>query len=98
MTQLFAMTNTHGDAWQASLPMESQEDWEAHASFMDALVDDGFVILGGPLQGTPDVLLIIRAKTPDEIVERLSADPWVKRDLLRLGRMTPWTVRLGSLP
>jgi uncharacterized protein YciI len=77
--------------------MESQEDWEAHASFMNALEKEGFVVLGGPLEGTPDVLLVIRAGTADEIVDRLSADPWAARDLLRVGRITPWTLRLGSL-
>jgi hypothetical protein len=29
--------------------MEQQSDWPAHASFMDGLVDEGFVVLGGPL-------------------------------------------------
>jgi hypothetical protein len=37
----------------ASRPMRQQEQWAEHApqhaAFMDALADDGFVILGGPL-------------------------------------------------
>ena len=33
----------------------------------------------------------------DEIVERLSADPWSSGDILRISRITPWTLRLGSL-
>jgi hypothetical protein len=64
---------------------------------MNALQRDGFVVLGGPLQGTSDVLLIIRAESPEEIVERLSADPWSGRDLLRVSRVMPWNLRLGSL-
>jgi len=55
-------------------------------------------VLGGPLDGTSDVLLIVRAKTRDEILARLSADPWTGLDLLRVSRITPWTLRLGSLP
>jgi uncharacterized protein YciI len=78
--------------------MESQKDWEAHASFMNALEKDGFVVLGGPLEGTSDVLLVVRARTDDEILSRLSADPWTQQDLLRVSRITPWTLRLGSLP
>jgi len=38
-----------GDAWDASRPMAAQEDWREHAAFMNALVGDDFVILGGPL-------------------------------------------------
>ena len=77
--------------------MEDQEDWQAHASFMNTLEKEGFVLLGGPLEGTHEVLLVIRASTADEIVERLSADPWSSRDILRVSRITPWTLRLGSL-
>jgi uncharacterized protein YciI len=77
---------------------EEQEDWEAHRSFMNTLEKEGFVVLGGPLEGTDDVLLIFRATTPEEIVDRLSADPWHRRDLLRVSRVTPLELRLGSLP
>ncbi len=97
MKRLFAVIRSLGPAWQASLPLESQEGWDAHASFMNALAKEEFVVLGGPLEGTPDVLLIVRAETPNEIVDRLSADPWTGKDLLRLSRITPWNLRLGSL-
>jgi hypothetical protein len=78
--------------------MEQQDDWDAHASFMNALVREGFVVLGGPLEGTSDVLLIVRARTPDEVVNRLSEDPWAAPDLLRVSSVTPWILRLGELP
>jgi len=97
MKQLFAVISTHGDAWQPSRPLEGQEDWPAHASFMNALESEGFVVLGGPMLGTSDNLLIVRAQSAEEITDRLSADPWVKHDLLRLGRVAPWNLRLGSL-
>jgi hypothetical protein len=77
--------------------LEGQEDWDAHASFMNALEAEGFVVLGGPLEGTSDFLLIFRARAGDEILDRLLADPWTGRDLLRVSRVTPWTLRLGSL-
>ena len=97
MRQLFAVIRSRGPAWQASLSLEGQENWDAHASFMTALEREGFVVLGGPLEGTSDVLLIVRARTADEILDRLSADPWAGRDLLRVSRVTPWNLRLGSL-
>src|SRR2546428_12326819 len=68
MQQLFAVIRTRGPAWQDSRSMESQADWASHASFMNSLAKEGFVILGGPLEGSPDVLLVIGAKTPDEFV------------------------------
>ena len=98
MKRLFAVIRSRGPAWQTSLGLEDQVGWATHAGFMDALQAEGFVALGGPLEGTPDVLLIVRAETPDEIIQRLESDPWSSTDLLRTKQVAPWTLRLGSLP
>jgi uncharacterized protein YciI len=98
MKQLFAVVLARGAAWQHSQSLEGQKHWPAHAAFMDALKEAGFVVLGGPLEGTNDVLLIIRAASPEEIRDRLAPDPWHCQDLLRVNRISPWTLRLGSLP
>src|SRR5215813_2398542 len=62
---VYAVINQRGSAYQKSLPLEGQVEWDAHASFMDALVEDGFVVLGGPLEGSDEVLLIVRASSPE---------------------------------
>jgi uncharacterized protein YciI len=97
MRKLFAVIRARGPAWRDSEPMERQADWPAHASFMNALAKEGFVVLGGPLDGTADVLLVVRAATAEEVRSRLAEDPWTGNDLLRITRVTPWTLRLGSL-
>jgi uncharacterized protein YciI len=95
--RLFAVIRSRGDAWEQSRPLEAQEDWPAHADFMNALEKEGFVLLGGPLQGTGDALLIFRAQDEDEIISRLEPDPWTRKRLLRIRTITPWDLRLGSL-
>ena len=45
----FAVTRNRGPAWDASLPMREQKQWTGHAAFMNRLVEEGFVVLGGPL-------------------------------------------------
>jgi uncharacterized protein YciI len=94
---LFAVTRSRGPAWAAGRPLEEQDAWRAHADFMNALHRDGFVLLGGPLEGTPDVLLIVRASGADEIGARLAEDPWTRNGLLRIAQIVPWTLRLGAL-
>jgi hypothetical protein len=64
---------------------------------MDGLEAKSIVLLGGPLEGTPDVLLVMRANSSDEIVENLKDDPWTGLDLLRTKAITPWVLRLGRL-
>lgn len=97
MAQLFAVARTRGPNWNPALPLEKQEDWRGHADFMDGLHAEGFVLLGGPFEGTPEVLLIIRAKDAEEVRERLQGDSWTRKDLLRVKQIVPWTLRLGSL-
>jgi uncharacterized protein YciI len=65
---------------------------------MDALFEKGFAALVGPLEGTRDALLILRASSEREIVECLAADPWTTNGLLITKQISPWVLRLGSLP
>src|SRR5688500_3592987 len=95
MERLFAVIQTHDAGWKP-LPLEQQEDWRAHADFMNALEAAGVVLVGGPLEGNEDVLLILRARDADEIRARAAPDPWVAKDLLRLKSVRPWTLRLGE--
>ena len=97
MEQLFAVIRTRGACWNDSRPLEEQEDWKSHAAFMNALHHDGFVLLAGPLDGTPDVLLIVRGNHVEEIKSRLSDDSWSRNGLLRITQVVPWRLRLGSL-
>jgi hypothetical protein len=97
MPRLFAVTRSRGPAWNSSLALEQQDDWPTHAAFMNALHSEGFVLLGGPLEGTSDVLLITRSNDANEIRARLSADSWSSKELLRIKQIAPWTLRLGSL-
>jgi hypothetical protein len=97
MPQLFAVTRFAGPQWDHARKLEQQRDWRAHADFMNDLEAEGFVVLGGPLDGAPDTLLIIRAENPRKIEERLSADCWARSGQLRIGCIASWDLRLGSL-
>jgi len=96
-SKIFAVIRTRGGAWQTAIGLEQQAEWGGHARFMNTLQKEGLVLLGGPLEGTSDVLLIMRAATPEEIAARLEADPWTGMDLLRVARISLWNIRLGSL-
>jgi hypothetical protein len=53
--------------------MEEQSDWAAHASLMNGLVDDGFVVLGGPLADEHRVAHAVDAESEDAIRPRSRA-------------------------
>ena len=94
----YAVTVEHGPAWDDSRSLREQDAWDEHAAFMDALVDEGFIVLGGPVGGGNWVLHVVRADSEDAIRERLAQDPWVPMDLLRVKAVEPWEVLLGELP
>jgi uncharacterized protein YciI len=95
--QLFVVIRAHGQGWDESLPLDRQVGWAAHAAFMDRLTTERFVALGGPLEGTDEALLVVRANDAVEISERLAADPWEQNGLLVTKRICQWRIRLGSL-
>jgi uncharacterized protein YciI len=84
-----------GPEWDASRPLEEQSDWPAHASFMDGLVDAGFVVLGGPLGDEHRVVHVVEAESEDAIRATLADDPWSESHLV-IDTIDPWTLRLDG--
>lgn len=91
----FAVTMARGAGWDPSRPRREQADWDAHATFMDGLVDDGFVLLGGPLDDER-VLLVVEAADENQIVARLADDPWQPRAVLRTEGIHRWSIWLDG--
>jgi hypothetical protein len=83
-----------GPQWDRSRPMEEQSDWPAHASFMDGLVEAGFVVLGGPLDERR-VVLAVEAESEDAVRATLARDPWSETHL-RVDTIDQWTIRLDG--
>ena len=84
-----------GPEWDPSRPLEEQSDWTAHASFMDGLVDAGFVVLGGPLADEDRVVLAVEAESEGVVRATLARDPWSETHL-RVDTVEPWTIRLDG--
>jgi len=92
----FAVTVEHGPGWDSSRPMREQDEWDAHARYMDELVDDGFIVLGGPLADGERVLMAISAADEREIEARFDADPWRPMELLVTAKVEPWEILLDG--
>ena len=84
-----------GPEWDPSRPLEEQADWQAHASFMDGLVDEGFIILGGPLADEERVVHAIEGRSEEAVRATLARDPWSESHLV-IETIEPWTVRLDA--
>jgi hypothetical protein len=93
--RFFAIIRSRGVGWDKARTLEEQDGWSVHADFMNALAKEGFIVLGGPLEDTPNVLLIARARNEAEIRARLAEDIWTAKDILTISRVAPWSLKLG---
>ena len=90
----FALTLVHGPHWDDSLGIRQQERWSEHAAFMDGLVTDGLILLGGPLGDGERTLHVVEAGDEGQIRRRMDEDPWARSGLLRVGSIQPWALWL----
>lgn len=90
----FALILVHGPNWNSARPIREQRDWDAHAAFMDGLVKDGFILLGGPLGDDQRTLHVVEAADEDTVRRRVAEDPWARAGLLEVGSVEPWSLWL----
>jgi uncharacterized protein YciI len=87
------MLRRSGPEWDPSRPMEEQSDWADHASYMDELVESGFIVLGGPLADEHRVVHVVESESEDEIRATYARDPWSESHL-KIDAIDCWTIRL----
>lgn len=92
----FAVRLQRGGPWDWSRDLREQAGFEEHARFMDSLVDDGFIVLGGPLEGGREILHVIDAPSSEAVRERLAADNWHQNGMLRITSIEAWTILLDG--
>jgi len=98
--ELFVVENAKGPQYDRSRKRREQAGWGAHAAFMDRLVDEGMIVMGGPVGDVDDgenTLLLVRAEDEAAVRAAFGADPW-HETTLHLARVEPWTLWLGELP
>jgi uncharacterized protein YciI len=95
MPTFLLLLRRDGPEWNRERPMEEQSDWDAHATFMDNLVDDGFIVLGGPLSDEVRVAHVVEADSEEAIRATLARDPWSESHLV-IDSIEPWTIRLDA--
>ena len=62
MPVFFVVRLERAGPWDFSKGLREQEGWDEHAAFMDELVEQGFIVLGGPLS---DLKILLAARARD---------------------------------
>jgi hypothetical protein len=92
--ELYTVRVERGGPWNWSRDMREQVGWDEHARFMDGLVDDGLIVLGGPLEGGRETFHVVDAPSEEAIRARFAEDPWAKSGLLSVKSIERGTILL----
>ena len=92
MKDTFLAFSSAGPNRDFSKDTRQQPFWDEHAAFIDQLVDDGFILMGGPLVDEGGSLLIINAEDESEVKETLKNDPWMQHGILKLESVKRWQI------
>jgi uncharacterized protein YciI len=95
MPMFHVVLSRTGPDWDRSKPLEEQSGWDAHAAFMDDLVERGFILLGGPVEDDVRTVHAFEAESAEQIRDLLADDPWSESHLV-VETIEEWTIRLDG--
>ena len=96
LKKTFVIFFTPGTAWIAGKTSREQPYWTEHAAFMDALLEDGIVIMGGPFADYSSIMVILVASDEGEARDLFRRDPFVVQRIFHLSSVHEWLVFLDA--
>jgi hypothetical protein len=92
MKNTFVVISSAGPNRDPSKGTREQPFWDEHAAFIDRLVAEGFILMGGPLVDEGGSLLIVNGEDENEVREKLKNDPWRDQGILKLESIKRWQI------
>ena len=96
MKNTFVVISSAGRNRDLSKGTREQPFWDQHAEFIDQFVEDGFILMGGPLVDEGGSLLIFNAEDENEVREKLKNDPWIQHGILKLETIKRWQIFIDA--
>ena len=100
MKNTFIAISSAGPNRDPSKGTREQPFWDEHAAFIDQLVDEGFILMGGPLVDEVEMpqgaLLIVSAEDENEVRNKLKNDPWFEKGILKLESVKRWQIFIDA--
>lgn len=90
--QTFMVTSTAGPNRDLTRDTRQQPHWDDHAAFIDGLVDNGFIFLGGPLVDEGGAVIVVQAEDEASVRSVLANDPWYQHGILTLASIKRWQI------
>jgi uncharacterized protein YciI len=84
-----------GPAWTSG-PPEEQPGWEAHAEFIDDLIERGVFVMGGPYAARLGSMSIWEGVTADDVRDVMQLDPFVLNGVFEIEDVADWIVYVDT--
>jgi uncharacterized protein YciI len=84
-----------GPAWKEG-PPEDQPGWDAHAEFIDGLIERGVFVMGGPWTDRLGSMSIWEGLDAGEVRRVMQDDPFVRNGVFELEDVADWTVYVDT--
>ena len=85
-----------GPTWTSGSVRE-QPDWDAHAEFVDALIERGTFVMGGPFSDNSGSMSLLEGIDAAEARRILEDDPFMKNGVFVLEEIREWNVFVYEL-
>ena len=85
-----------GPTWTSGSVRE-QPDWDAHAEFVDALIERGTFVMGGPFSDNSGSMSLLEGIDAAEARRILEDDPFMKNGVFVLEEIREWDVFVDEL-
>jgi uncharacterized protein YciI len=85
-----------GPTWQSGSVTE-QPGWDEHAAFVDALIERGIFVMGGPFADGSGTLVILEQVDEAGAVTVLAGDPFLANGVFVLEDVRAWDVFVDEL-
>ena len=100
MQNTFLILSAAGPHRDLSKDSREQDYWDEHAAFIDQLVAERFIMMGGPLIDKAEIphgaLLIVSAEDENEVRNKLKNDPWFEKGILKLESVSRWKIFIDA--
>jgi uncharacterized protein YciI len=92
----YVVVSNAGPNRDLSKGAREQAYWDDHATFIDALVESGFIILGGPFEDG-GAMIVVQSDSEDSVRSALADDPWYLNGILTLTSVRRWEMFINEL-
>jgi uncharacterized protein YciI len=100
MKNTFLAISSAGPKADPSKLAREQPFWDEHAAFIDQLVAEGSIFMGGPLVDEAEIphgaVLIVSAEDENEVRSKLKNDPWFEKGILKLESVKRWQIFIDA--